>query len=157
MVRFLPVKVLAVCTAGLLCFSHVVYADLRIVVDVSRPMAQADTDNLRGAAIEYLSHNLGAEQQGGLWSYSKLTQQLVSYGPIDPLWQQLVAIHGRNLNLGSSQANPTLALESATWDMENVDRGVAHVVWLSNGHFDTGLTDLEHQNLQQIFRHCHLV
>ena len=126
------------------------FADLRLVVDVSKAMQEADPDNLRGAGIELLARSMPDDGYGGLWSYSKLTQQLVNYGPSDGLWKQMVGIHGRNLNAGSRYADPTVALQAATWDIQKVDRGPIDLVLLSNGALDTGLTELEHQNLRQL-------
>ncbi|MEM7097005.1 MAG: vWA domain-containing protein [Pseudomonadota bacterium] len=133
-----------------LAVSQSAVGDLRIVVDVSRGMHELDKPALRGAAIELLARSMPESEQGGLWAYSQLTQQLVSPGPANDMWQQLMTVHGRNLAPGNRQADPTTALKSATWDLEAVDRGYVDVVWITNGDIDTGATELEHNNARQL-------
>ena len=132
------------------CSFASVLADLRIVVDTSASMQQADPQNLRGTAVELLASAMPLDSVGGLWAYSELTQQLVSHGPTDELWRQLMAVHGRNLAPGNNQADPTTALQAATWDLQRADRGYRDVIWISNGLIETGATELENNNARQL-------
>ncbi len=131
--------------------------DLRIVVDVSAAMHQADPDNLRGAGVELLARTVLSRADkpdqtamGGVWAYSQLTQQLVKYAPMDGLWQQVATIHARNIAGQSSQADLPAGVEAATWDLQRPDRPTTHLVLFSNGRIDTGMTPLEHDNKRQL-------
>ena len=128
--------------------SAATHADLRIVVDVSQPAF--DNLKLHGSAVEFLARQLPDNARAGLWSYSELTQELVAYGQTDPVWKQMTAIHGRNLNPGSQVSNPTLALQTATWDREQIDRSMSHVVWITSGRMQFGESESEQANAREV-------
>lgn len=112
--------------------------DLRIVVDTSQAMQDVDSAKLRASGTELLIRNLPDEAQAGIWSYDKYTRQVAKHGPATGLWKQVASIHSNAMVSSDSAANLPHALRTATWDLDETDRGKVHVVLFSNGVIASG-------------------
>ncbi len=109
--------------------------DLRIVVDVSAPMAGSDATGVRQRALERLISQLPDGTRAGLWFYSRHVEQMVPFGTVDAMWRQLAIIHSRNMGTGGEHSELGNALSAATWDGTGQRPHHSHIVLISNGRF----------------------
>ncbi|HEX7035622.1 MAG TPA: vWA domain-containing protein, partial [Pseudomonadales bacterium] len=110
-------------------------ADVRIVVDVSARMGEADPENVRGRALALLLRSLPDSGRAGVWTYGQYVNLLVKYDTSDALWKETAAIRTAALQSVGRRANLPEALERASWDRDSAERPV-HLVLLSDGHVD---------------------
>lgn len=111
-------------------------ADVRLVVDVSARMGEADPDNHRGQALGLLLRMLPGNGHAGVWTFGQYVNMLVEYGRTTPLWRENAAIRTSGLASVGRRANLLEALERATWDRARPGARGADVILLSNGHLD---------------------
>jgi len=139
--------------AGLGSWAHAAQPayDLRIVLENSTAMQAGDEQGFRQAALKLLVEQLPQGSRAGFWSYDEVTQEVVAYGPIDRMWRQLAGIHAGHLTTVRSGRNLSRALEHATFDYADVDRGPVHILLLSSGVDDQGLSETEQSIHRQRF------
>lgn len=110
-------------------------ADVRIVVDVSARMAEADPDNARGRALALLLRSLPDSGRAGVWTYGQFVNMFVKYDTSDALWKETAALRAGALESVGRRANLPEALDRASWD-RHAAAGPAHLVLLSDGHLN---------------------
>ena len=64
-------------------------ADVRVLVDVSGSMKNADPKAVRGPATALLAALLPDRSKGGIWLFGSDVRELVPYGPVDARWDAL--------------------------------------------------------------------
>ncbi len=112
--------------------------DLRMVVETSAAMAAADPENLRADGLDMLIQGLPDGARAGIWGFSRNVRQVAKHEDVGPLWRQVASIHAANLQSGSERIELAAALTAATWDMQQADRGVVHLVLLASGSLRLG-------------------
>ena len=112
--------------------------DVRILVDASAQVHARDEESLRESVTTALVRQLVPENKGGVWSYAGLTQRLAKHGSTDAMWQQVAAIHVQHLAPLGKDQNPLRALRNVLWDLDQVDRGRIHLVWVTDGAVSVG-------------------
>ncbi|MEZ5560211.1 MAG: vWA domain-containing protein [Pseudomonadales bacterium] len=109
--------------------------DVRVVLEVSARMGQADPANARGKALGMLLQMLPEDGRAGVWTFGKYVNMLVKYGASDALWKTQAALKTAAVADVGLRADLLAALEAATWDRADPD-GERHVLLLSDGRID---------------------
>lgn len=112
--------------------------DLRIVVDMSKPMLDEDPRALRGKALEYLIQATPDNGMAGIWSYADYIRIIAKHQTSGGLWKQVASIKSSGLVSDGTKADLAGGLKAATWDLGKENLPPAHVVVLSNGAMRTG-------------------
>ena len=89
--------------------------DLRVVIDVSKPMAEADPEGVRANAIELLTQTLPDDAYAGVWTYARYVNMLIAHGRADQLWKTQAAMQSQRLPAAGAGANLAAAIGEATW------------------------------------------
>lgn len=111
-------------------------ADVRVIVDVSSAMANADPDNARGAALGALLRMLPPDGRAGVWGYADSVRPLAGYAASDALWRENAAIVTAQLPDEGQRADLAQALDVVSWDRAQPDAGPADLILLTDGRFD---------------------
>ena len=112
-------------------------ADTRILLDVSRSMAENDPDNLRNQAIELLTDTLPNGEAAGLWTFGQYVNMLVPYQPVTAAWRQEVATKIAAQNSPAIRTNLGRALETTAFDFNYASYSApTHVVLITDGKVD---------------------
>jgi hypothetical protein len=121
-------------TCGL---SPAIQADTRILLDVSRSMAENDPENLRNQAIELLTDSLPSGEAAGLWTFGQYVNMLVPFRPVTPAWRQEIATKISAQNSPASRTNLGRALETTAFDFNYASySGPTHIVLITDGRVD---------------------
>ena len=86
---FVSRNILAVMTTLFAITSWANPADVRVLVDVSGSMKQADPKAVRGPATALLAAMLPDQSMGGIWLFGSDVRPLVPYGPVNARWDAL--------------------------------------------------------------------
>ena len=126
---------------GLIClacgFAPIVQADTRILLDVSKSMAENDPENLRNQAIELLADTLPNGEAAGLWTFGQYVNMLVPYRPVNAAWRQEIATKIAAQNSPAMRTNLGRALDTTAFDFNYASyNGPTQVVLITDGRVD---------------------
>ncbi len=109
-------------------------ADVRLIVDISRSMADSDSEGVRSKAIGVFVEMLPHEAYAGIWTYGRYVNMLVEHATVDGLWKQVAGIHVADLPSAGLRADLTEAIARASWDRDvSMPNRVRHLVLLTDG------------------------
>jgi hypothetical protein len=110
-------------------------ADVRVLVDVSGSMKQADPKSVRGPATALLAALLPANSLGGIWLFGSDVRELVPHGAVDARWTAL----GQPIEASIGSTDRFTHIESALRtgvDIETVSDAACHVILITDGIVD---------------------
>jgi len=111
--------------------------DLRVVIDVSRQMADADPEGVRANAVELLTQTLPDEAYAGVWTYARYVNMLIAHGRADRLWKTQAVLQSQRLPAAGAGANLAAAIGEATWDLSSTRQRQRHMLVISDGALRT--------------------
>ena len=119
------------------CFASVVQADIRILLDVSKSMADNDPNNSRKDAIELLTDTIPNGEFAGLWTFGQYVNMLVPYRTVTDAWRTEVATKIAAQNSPAMRTNLGRALENTAFDFNYASySGPSHIVLITDGMVD---------------------
>jgi len=134
-VRCFCVPVIAVLLSfGVHSWGAVGIVDVRLIVDISRSMADSDPEGIRSKALGVFVEMLPHEAYAGIWTYGRYVNMLVKHATVDGLWKQVAGIHVADLPSAGLRADLTEAIARASWDRDvSMPNRVRHLVLLTDG------------------------
>jgi len=121
----------------LLFTSVLALADVRVVMDVSKSMAENDPGNFRTEAIQLLLDSLPSGEKAGVWTFGQYVNLLVPHNTVNSQWRQAAVTAIRNQNAPATRTNIGRALEDVSYDfLFSSYRGPSHVVLITDGRVD---------------------
>ncbi|MFT7697430.1 MAG: hypothetical protein ACI9RY_000915, partial [Reinekea sp.] len=119
------------------CLASVVQADLRILLDVSKSMADNDPNNSRKDAIQLLTDTIPDGESAGLWTFGQYVNMLVPYRPVTDNWRAEIATKIAAQNSPAVRTNLGRALENTAFDFNYSSySGPSHIVLITDGKVD---------------------
>jgi hypothetical protein len=119
------------------CLASVVQADIRILLDVSKSMADNDPNNSRKDAIELLTDSIPNGEFAGLWTFGQYVNMLVPYRKVTDAWRTEVATKIAAQNSPAMRTNLGRALENTAFDFNYASySGQSHIVLITDGMVD---------------------
>lgn len=112
-------------------------ADVRILLDVSRSMAQSDPENRRIDALSQLIESLPSGEKAGIWTFGQYVNMVVPHREVNTQWKRdaLAAVSG--LNAPAIRTNIGGALEKASYDFGySTYSGPVHFILITDGRVD---------------------
>ncbi len=111
--------------------------DVRLVIDISGSMAEADPDNRRADALSMFIRVLPETAYAGIWTFGAQVNQLVRHDRAGPLWKNIALTRTANLPAHALRSNLPEALQLASWDWEAPPTtGPRHILLLTDGAID---------------------
>lgn len=111
--------------------------DVRLVIDISGSMAEADPDNRRADALSMFIRVLPETAYAGVWTFGAQVNQLVRHDRAGPLWKNIALARTANLPAHALRSNLPDALQLASWDwQEPPTTGPRHILLLTDGAVD---------------------
>lgn len=110
-------------------------ADVRVLVDVSGSMKQADPKSVRGPATALLAALLPDNSLGGIWLFGSDVRELVPHGAVDARWTAL----GQPIEASIGSTDRFTHIESALRtgvDIEGASAAACHVILITDGIVD---------------------
>jgi len=110
-------------------------ADVRVLVDVSGSMKQADPKAVRGPATALLAALLPDNSRGGIWLFGSDVRPLVPYGPVSSRWDSLGAPIESSIGSTDRFTHIESALRAGIEAGETQD-AACHVILITDGIVD---------------------
>lgn len=110
-------------------------ADVRVLVDVSGSMKQADPNAVRGPATALLAALLPDNSLGGIWLFGSDVRPLVPYGPVSSRWNAL----GSPIESSIGSTDRFTHIESALRtgvEAGPTDQAACHIMLITDGIVD---------------------
>jgi hypothetical protein len=121
--------------AGLLPLQ--VQADVRILLDVSRSMAQSDPENRRIDAISQLIEALPSGEKAGIWTFGQYVNMVVPHREVSAQWKRDALAAMGALNAPAVRTNIGGALEKSSYDFGySTYTGPVHFILITDGRVD---------------------
>ncbi len=112
-------------------------ADVRIVLDVSKSMAENDPQNARSDALLLLLNAVPNGDKAGIWTFGQYVNLLVPHEIVNDNWRANAQLKIRQLAAPAIRTNLGRALEEASYDfLFSTYRGPSHVVLITDGRVD---------------------
>ena len=115
--------------------SHAQPADVRVLVDVSGSMKQADPNAVRGPATALLAALLPDNSLGGIWLFGSDVRPLVPYGPVSSRWDTLGAPIESSIGSTDRFTHIESALRTGV-ETGGTDLAACHVILITDGLVD---------------------
>jgi hypothetical protein len=111
--------------------------DVRLLIDASGSMQEADPENLRVPALELMVRLLPAGARAGIWSFAAEVAVLVPHGEIDQQWRAAAVESVAGIESAGASTNIPAALAAASWDLGQMDPAYrTSIVLLTDGTVD---------------------
>ncbi len=110
-------------------------ADVRVLVDVSGSMKQADPNSVRGPATALLAALLPDNSLGGIWLFGSDVRELVPHGAVDARWTAL----GQPIEASIGSTDRFTHIESALRtgvEIQGAATAACHVILITDGIVD---------------------
>lgn len=104
--------------------------EVRMLVDTSGSMYEADKRELRRTAVEAFPALLPPDARAGVWSFSDRATPLVKFGPIDTVFGENILEAAKNLSDKGLQSNLTDAIITVTKNWWQVDEQKTKVLFI---------------------------
>ena len=112
-------------------------ADVRVVLDVSKSMAENDPKNVRSDAIMVMLNALPNGDKAGIWTFGQYVNLLVPHEAVSERWRTDAQSKIRQLAAPAIRTNLGRALEEASYDfLFTTYRAPAHIVLITDGRVD---------------------
>ncbi|MDN3649060.1 VWA domain-containing protein [Reinekea marina] len=113
------------------------FADVRILLDVSKSMAQNDPENFRLDAISQMIEQLPNGEKAGVWTFGEYVNMLVPHESVDAQWRREAMAAVKRLNAPAIRTNMGGALEKSSYDFNySTYQGPVHFVLITDGKVD---------------------
>lgn len=112
--------------------------DVRLLVDVSDRMRNADPQQVRAGAIDLLVQLLPEDAYAGIWTYARFVNMSVAHGRSNRLWKTQAGTIAQELPAVGGAANLPEAINAATWDLGSEPGRERHLVLVTDGSIRTG-------------------
>lgn len=114
---------------------HAQPADVRVLVDVSGSMKQADPNAVRGPATALLAALLPDDSLGGIWLFGSDVRPLVPYGPVSSRWDALGAPIESSIGSTDRFTHIESALRTGV-ETGSASDAACHVILITDGIVD---------------------
>lgn len=112
-------------------------ADVRILLDVSRSMAQSDPENRRIDAISQLIEALPNGEKAGIWTFGQYVNMVVPHREVSAQWKRDALAAMGALNAPAIRTNIGGALEKSSYDFGySTYTGPVHFILITDGRVD---------------------
>jgi hypothetical protein len=112
-------------------------ADIRIVLDVSKSMAENDPKNFRTEALELLIDAIPEGEKAGIWTFGQYVNLLVPHDPVNAQWRQNAREKLRQQGAPAIRTNIGRALENVSYDfLFSSYQGPVQVIVITDGRVD---------------------
>lgn len=111
-------------------------ADVRVLVDVSGSMKNADPKAVRGPATALLAALLPDRSKGGIWLFGSDVRELVPYGPVDARWDALGKPIEASIGSTDRFTHMESAIKTGIRAGEQKVSGICHVILITDGIVD---------------------
>ena len=111
-------------------------ADVRVLVDVSGSMKNADPKAVRGPATALLAALLPDRSKGGIWLFGSVVRELVPYGPVDARWDALGKPIEASIGSTDRFTHMESAIKTGIRAGEQKVSGICHVILITDGIVD---------------------
>ncbi|MFQ3230917.1 vWA domain-containing protein [Reinekea sp.] len=112
-------------------------ADVRILLDVSRSMAQSDPENRRIDAISQLIEALPSGEKAGIWTFGQYVNMVVPHRDVNAQWKRDALAAMSTLNAPAVRTNIGGALEKSSYDFGySTYTGPVHFILITDGRVD---------------------
>lgn len=111
-------------------------ADVRVLVDVSGSMKQADPNAVRGPATALLAAMLPDQSKGGIWLFGSDVRPLVPYGLVDARWDALASPIEASIGSTDKFTNMESALRTGIQAGRGIHPNACHVILITDGIVD---------------------
>ena len=111
---------------------------MRLLVDVSDRMRNADPQQVRAGAVDLLVQLLPEDAYAGIWTYARFVNMSVAHGRSNRLWKTQAGTIAQELPAVGGAANLLAAINAATWDLDSDSGRQRHLVLVTDGSIRTG-------------------
>lgn len=111
-------------------------ADVRVLVDVSGSMKQADPKAVRGPATALLAAMLPDQSMGGIWLFGSDVRPLVPYGPVNARWDALAQPIEASIGSTDRFTHMENALLTGIQAGGEIHPNACHVILITDGIVD---------------------
>lgn len=111
-------------------------ADVRVLVDVSGSMKNADPNAVRGPATALLAAMLPDQSKGGIWLFGSDVRPLVPYGPVDARWDALARPIEASIGSTDRFTHMESALRTGIQAGGEISSDSCHIILITDGIVD---------------------
>jgi len=141
--QFFQVKLFAVSLIVSMWFgASFLHADVRVLLDVSKSMAENDPENIRRDALQLLIDSIPNGERAGVWTFGQYVNLLIPHQNVNSAWRSEATTKINNLGAPAVRTNMGRALEDAAYDFNfSSYDGPSHVVLITDGKVDIAPND----------------
>lgn len=110
--------------------------DVRIVIDISGSMKEADPENLRRPALNLLTELLPEGARSGVWTFGRYVNMLVPLGKVDEAWRRKARAASGDISSVGLNTNLVEALDKALYEATQDSQFDQTVILLTDGRID---------------------
>ena len=110
--------------------------DVRVLVDVSGSMKQADPKSVRGQATALLAALLPENSRAGIWLFGSTVRELVPYGSVDSRWNALSKPIETSIGSTDQFTNMEKALSAGLEPSTKMYGSACHTILITDGIVD---------------------